>query len=294
MLDPAILADGRWTVTGEHATVSAMSTLLSIGDFSRMTYLSVKTLRHYHEVGVLEPARVDPDTGYRYYRPDQVTAAQIVRRFRDLGMPLDEVRAVVHAGDPGTRDRTITAHLDRMERRLDETRTAVASLRALLTESRAAPDVRYRHEPVTASLAITAEVAGEDVVAWWLAAFQEVHRTAVLTGSTRTGPDGALFSGGFFEDGGGEITAFVPVTPGTAPGGRVRAFDVPAAHLAVLRHRGPFGDLDRTYGALGTWVAERGAGADGPIRERYLPLGRGDDLFHHETEVGWPLAGPVR
>ena len=55
-----------------------MTTALSIGDFSRMTQLSVKTLRHYHEVGLLEPDRVDPATGYRHYAPEQVPTAQVV------------------------------------------------------------------------------------------------------------------------------------------------------------------------------------------------------------------------
>ena len=49
-----------------------MSTYLSIGDFSRATHMTVKTLRHYHQIGLLEPADVDPHTGYRRYtdRPD--------------------------------------------------------------------------------------------------------------------------------------------------------------------------------------------------------------------------------
>ena len=49
---------------------------LSIGDFSRMTYLSIKALRHYHELGLLEPADVDPRTGYRLYDTAQVPTAQ--------------------------------------------------------------------------------------------------------------------------------------------------------------------------------------------------------------------------
>ena len=74
-----------------------MSIALSIGDFSRMTQLSVKTLRHYHEVGLLEPDRVDPATGYRHYAPEQVPTAQVVRRLRELGMPIADVRAVLTA-----------------------------------------------------------------------------------------------------------------------------------------------------------------------------------------------------
>ena len=45
-----------------------MSKALSIGDFSLMTHLSIKTLRYYHQVGLLEPAEVDEHTGYRSYR----------------------------------------------------------------------------------------------------------------------------------------------------------------------------------------------------------------------------------
>jgi hypothetical protein len=48
-----------------------MTILLTIGDFSRMTYISVKALRHYHELGLLEPARIDPTTGYRSYDAGQ-------------------------------------------------------------------------------------------------------------------------------------------------------------------------------------------------------------------------------
>ncbi len=62
-----------------------MSVLVPIGDFSRMTHLSVKALRFYHDQGLLEPARIDPATGYRFYDPRQVPVAQVIRRFRDLG-----------------------------------------------------------------------------------------------------------------------------------------------------------------------------------------------------------------
>ena len=72
-----------------------MGTFLSIGAFSRMTFLSVKALRHYHDVGLLMPAAIDPESGYRRYEASQVPTAQVIRRLRDLGMPLEEVRVVV-------------------------------------------------------------------------------------------------------------------------------------------------------------------------------------------------------
>ena len=64
-----------------------VTTCMSIGDFSRATHLTVKTLRHYHEVGLLTPVAVDPQTGYRRYGTEQLATAQVVRRLRDLGLP---------------------------------------------------------------------------------------------------------------------------------------------------------------------------------------------------------------
>jgi DNA-binding transcriptional MerR regulator len=108
-----------------------MSAVVSIGDFSRMTHLSIKALRFYHDQGLLEPARIDPFTGYRFYEPGQVPVAQVIRRFRDLGMPLDQVRAVLQAPDLETRTKEIISHLTAMEAKLAEMQMSVASLRAL-------------------------------------------------------------------------------------------------------------------------------------------------------------------
>src|ERR1019366_9342437 len=104
-----------------------MRAALSIGDFSQITHLSVKTLRRYHEAGLLEPAEVDPQSGSRYDAPTQVPTAQVIRRFRDLGMPVREVREVLSTTDPEARSALIGGHLERLENQLDETRAAVTS-----------------------------------------------------------------------------------------------------------------------------------------------------------------------
>jgi DNA-binding transcriptional MerR regulator/effector-binding domain-containing protein len=270
--------------------VCAMTTAtrIPIGDFSRMTYLSVKALRHYHDVGVLEPAEVDTATGYRFYAPNQVGPAQMVRRLRDLGMPLDAVRDVLRAPDAAARDAALVGHLRRMEQELAKTQQTVASLRTLLQRSPAPLLVERRAIPATRALAVAEHVPGDDAVAWWMGAFTLLHRVARRV---RSGPDGALFPLGFFEDEEGEVTAFVPVDGAPAGGlpARVRQVEIPAITAAVAVHEGPFGDLDRTYGGLGTWVLDRAAGADGPIREYYLPTGDPDDLLAHTTEVCWPV-----
>jgi DNA-binding transcriptional MerR regulator len=135
-----------------------MSVLVPIGGFSRMTHFSVKALRFYHDQGLLEPTRIDPDSGYRYYDLGQVPVAQVIRRFRDLGMPVDQVKTVLQAPDVEARTKEIIAHLTAMETKLAEVQTSVASLRALLEGPPARPEVEFRSIPATAALAVRATV----------------------------------------------------------------------------------------------------------------------------------------
>lgn len=265
-------------------------TLLSIGDFSTMTYLSVKTLRHYHETGVLLPAAIDPVTGFRRYRPDQVPTAQVIRRLRELDMPLEQIRAVLSAPDIETRNAGISAHLKRMEVQLDQTRAAVASLRNLLHEPSSTAAVEYRTTDPTPVLALRAEVTMADAGEWWETAFDHLHARVAASGSSRTGPDGALYPQEFFQTGRGQVTAFVPIRARGAVVDGLELLELPRSEYAVAVHVGAFSDLDRAYGALGGVVAERAIGVDGPIRENYLVTPDDtDDAARHRTEVCWPV-----
>ena len=109
-----------------------MRTRVTIGDFSRASQLSVKTLRHYHRIGLLEPAHVDPATGHRRYGTAQIPTAQVIRRFRSLDMPLEEIHAVITTPDLAARNELIAGHLRRLETTLARTQEAAASLRDLL------------------------------------------------------------------------------------------------------------------------------------------------------------------
>ena len=148
-----------------------MSVQVSIGDFSRMTHLSVKALRFYHDQGLLEPARIDSFTGYRFYEPGQVPVAQVIRRFRDLGMPLDQVKAVLQAPDVETRTKEIISHLTAMETKLAEMQMSVASLRALLEGPPAGPAVEFRSIPATPVLAVRDTVTAQEAWTWGTGAF---------------------------------------------------------------------------------------------------------------------------
>ena len=254
-----------------------MAAHLTIGEFSKMTYLSVKALRHYHDVGLLEPAEIDPSSGYRRYGTDQVATAQAIRRFRELDMPLDQVRAVLLAPDDATRNRAILDHLEAMQEQLERTQQTVASLQALLSPPSAPRPVSYRTIEAATVLAIREQVLWDGAGAWCEAAFAELNAAVPDT----AGPDAALFFDEFFEAGDGDVVAYVPDAGDTAPAGRASLLELPAVRVAVMVHDGAADDLDQTYGALGTAVAELGLSAGGPIRELYLA----DD----HTEVCWPI-----
>ncbi len=67
-----------------------------IGDFAIITRLSVKTLRYYHEEGLLEPSRIAFDTGYRYYDGELIDIARIIGTLRQWGFSIREIREILH------------------------------------------------------------------------------------------------------------------------------------------------------------------------------------------------------
>jgi DNA-binding transcriptional MerR regulator len=267
-----------------------MTVRLSIGDFSRMTRLSVKSLRRYHDLGLLEPADIDRETGYRYYDASQVPLGQAIRRFRDLEMPLEQLKEVLHAPDPSARNKLIIAHLERMESALQQTQQTVASLRALLEQPHARIAVEYRAVSAATAIAISEPVHMGDMATWWSEAFDELHRVLASSSAIRAGSDGALYPNEFFEEEVGEVVAFIPVADMPTPSGRPQLIEIPGAELAITVHNGPISELDQTYGALGTFVAEREIGVQGPIREHYVVSSSEASAEPvHRTEVCWPV-----
>jgi DNA-binding transcriptional MerR regulator len=265
-----------------------MSARVTIGEFSTMTRLSRKALRHYHDLGLLEPAEIDSVNGYRYYATEQVAVARLIRRFRDLEMPVPDLKAYVAAPDEATRAAIVSDHLDRMQDQLRQTQDAVTALRELLAPTGSRPRIAVRDVPSVRAVAITEAVALSDVVAWWEVAMPELDDALRRAEQGAAGPPGGLFEHALFADEYGEATVWIPASGSVSESGRVRAIDIPGGLFAVCTHHGPDARIDETYAALGTYVAERSAGADGPVRERYL-AGVLDDPGPLITEIAWPV-----
>ncbi|WP_433047067.1 MerR family transcriptional regulator [Dactylosporangium sp. CS-033363] len=97
---------------------------MSIGAFARVAGITPSALRFYDECGLVRPASVDAATGYRSYSPAQLEEVLLIRRLREAGLPLVDVRRVL-TGPPADASALLTRHLESMER-------AVAATRALL------------------------------------------------------------------------------------------------------------------------------------------------------------------
>lgn len=264
---------------------------LSIGEFATVTHLSIRTLRRYHEAGLLEPDHVDPHTGYRYYSAAQIPPAQVIHRLRELDVPLAEVKAILATEDPGRRNDLIGAHLRRLEDSLDRTRAAVVSLRELLQPAAGELPARVKSTPPRTVAAVSAHVDHGEVMAWYAAAMKELD--AAVPPGRRVGPAAGHYANELFTAGEGTATVFYPVPVQgfeLADGGRVGLLDLPAAEFAVVEHVGPHDDVDVTYGRLGAWVTGHAMAVDGPIQETYL-VGPADtpDPGRWRTEIGWPV-----
>jgi effector-binding domain-containing protein len=205
-------------------------------------------------------------------------------------MPVDDVRAVLQAPDLAARNLLISAHLERLERQLDETQTAVASLRTLLEEPDAPIAITHRSSPATAVVAIGGTVSLDELGRWWSNAFVEIDQFLSRRSLAASGPRGGLYDGDLFLYERGEATVYVPVDAHPPPEGRVQPRVIPGAELAVARHDGPHSDIDRTYGALGTYVAQHRLAVAGPVREVYLMTEfETADPVRWRTEIGWPI-----
>jgi DNA-binding transcriptional MerR regulator len=250
----------------------------------------VKTLRNYHRLGLLDPADVDPATGYRRYSSDQIPTAQIIRRFRDLDMPLEEIAAVLNAPDVGTRNSLLSDHLARLESELAQTQAAVASLRSLLDGPPPALALTHRREPPIEAAAIAAVVDLEDLSPWFQGALGELQATVDAQNRRANGPPGALITDEFFSEERGEVTVFLPTSRPVRSVGRVSPTRLPATELATIVHHGSHDEIDRAYGALAAYVSQQALAVNGPVRERYL-VGRLDtsDQTRWRTEIGWPI-----
>jgi DNA-binding transcriptional MerR regulator len=141
--------------------------LMAIGRFAQLSGLSIHTLRHYDDVGLLEPAVVDADTGYRRYRRGQVPRARLISSLRWIDLPIDEIRQVL--GGAVATEEVLDRHRERLVRQADLLAARLADIDRFTEKGLPMPQVVDSGcVPVQIKLAVSDAAAA---VAFYRAAF---------------------------------------------------------------------------------------------------------------------------
>ena len=108
--------------------------LLPIGRFARLASLTPRQLRYYHSLGLLVPAAVDPDSGYRYYAEAQRAAAELIALLRSVDMPVPEIQSLLEDRSPANVRRVFDRLRRTVEERLRDAQEILARLDGLTLE----------------------------------------------------------------------------------------------------------------------------------------------------------------
>jgi DNA-binding transcriptional MerR regulator len=238
--------------------------VFQIGQFSRLGGISAKQLRAYDELALFRPVWVDPSSGYRYYSPAQLPELRRILALRQLGMPLDEIGALVRGGDLRSALDRRRADLER-ERRLVQERLSALDISVA---DDAGPDVVLRPvavEPV-AVLSLEGSVGTP---------FVELETHVREAGRRAHRPPGAIPS---------QREIFVPVTGPIPETERITYRRLPACRVASVIHRGPYAGVAAARAGLLLWVEAAGLATAGPMRTLYLQFGAEPEL---RLPPGW-------
>jgi DNA-binding transcriptional MerR regulator len=233
---------------------------MPIGGLARLSRLSVKALRLYDAEGLLVPAWVDPDSGYRYYRAEQVRTATTIALLRSLDVPLAVVREVLAAPDAEALAAVLDAERERAARDLAAREQALRSIERLARSPDALSyDVTIGPQRPRRLVGLTAPVATERVGPETAALCVRVARLL----------------------GDGEISSVYPLDLedtfaltagiiGAPPTDGAEEHELPGGDWASTLHVGPYEELPVAYVALLEHLRERGHEPRAPMVETYL------------------------
>jgi DNA-binding transcriptional MerR regulator len=239
--------------------------LLPIGSFARRCRLSVKALRHYDELGLLRPARIDVATGYRYYDRRQAPAAIAIALLRSLDVALPAIRELLTSEDADDLARVLDRERERRAREIAQAESALRSIERLMRAGTVFPyEIVERDEPAQTLLVVEGTTTPDRHVAVGTALAEELLARLSRLGLEQSGPIVCVLSGTHDES----VLLQMGTPVADAPPGE-RVVDLPAGRVAVARHVGPYEEMGLADLALHAWAEERGLEQAGALRELY-------------------------
>lgn len=266
----------------------------TIGEFSRITGLSIKALRLYQERGLLLPSEVDADSGYRYYHHTSVDKARAIARLKALRFSLEEIGDIV--GDCSEDGQILAAlaqkakDIARQRGELDRIASSIASV--LKTESEAiemSDESGFEVEERELDELLIAGIRWRGVYSDAGEHFGKLFRSV---GMQVCGKPMGLYYDEEFKDSDADCESCVPVRKGRSKG-EVDVRSLPGGPALCVMHAGPYEDLGRSYAKLFAYANEHGYTLMRPMREIYR---KGPGLIfkgkprNYLTEIQAPIA----
>jgi DNA-binding transcriptional MerR regulator len=272
--------------------------MIRIGDFARLSQVTITTLRHYDELGLLAPASVDPATGYRYYSVSQLPRLNRILSLRDLGFSLEQIGEALAEGVNLEQLRgMLKLRRAEVEQRLAEDGERLARIEARLRqieEENTVPDYEVVLKKVPPFLVASRRISipSNDQVPQYLdRAYREVFAHLQAVGARQSGAHLSLWHTTAETLADEDAEAVVPIDRGGPSGETVRVYELPETQVASVVHHGDFSQFQRGHAALLSWIEAHGYSIVGPFREIYLEHDQ-DDLGNSTTEIQYPVAKP--
>jgi effector-binding domain-containing protein len=269
--------------------------MFKIGDFSRLSRISVKALRYYDEIGLLKPVKVDQFTSYRYYSADQLPRLNYIVALKNMGLSLEEVAKLINNDLTGCQMRDILIiRKGELQQRVTEDQGRLELVEKLLKQIEkegAMPDYQVTIKKVkpllVASVRDVLPVYG-DIGRLYGEIFKYLGRKMIFKPA---GPVMMIGHDGEYKESDVDVEAAVPIGKEIPGSGRVKVYELPGLEQAAcIVHKGRYEDIGEAYKALMAWIESNGYQIAGPDRELYFTdPSKVKDPAENVTEIQFPV-----
>ena len=266
-----MLAEGQGAASCSVARRAEGTVVFSIGEFSRISGFSVKTLRFYHEKGVLVPSCVDDETGYRYYDHACVEKARVVAALRRMEFSISQIREILARCDD---EADLLGYLERqkhaIEERIGHYRNVAQCLDEIISNQReAAMAMQKSTFEVEEKILEPMLIAGVRMKGKYSDCGEGFAKIGKALGRYLGGKPLNLYYDGQYREDDADLEACIPVRKRIEAEG-ISVRELPGGKCVALLHRGPWDELGRSYTKILDYVKEKGYETLLPSREVYL------------------------
>lgn len=245
--------------------------MFKIGDFSKLSQVSVKTLRYYDELGLLKPAQIDRFTGYRYYTADQLPRLNRLLVLKDLGFSLEQITQLLNENLPPAQIRgMLRLKQAEIQQRVQEEQARLARIEARLNyieqeDKMSTYDVILKRVEPQLVAAVRAVIPNYGSLWGELDAYLAQHKVSP------NGPCLTIYYDTEYKESDVDLEVCEPVNNTARTEGQVLVRELPGVEtMACLLHHGNFDTIGQTYNILITWIGANGYRIVGANREVYL------------------------